>query len=91
MLPSRYRGTGATYYPAKLDRLYQAAQNMAQTHFNKHCRHIPQEVVNELAVLLQGSKSSAGAGKKYWSDGASMLGVYEDEEILRMDRSRATI
>ncbi|CAB9524485.1 expressed unknown protein [Seminavis robusta] len=92
MLPSRYRGTGATYYPAKLDRLYQAAQNMAQTHFGKHCRHIPQEINNELAVLLQGSKSSAGAGKKYWSDGARMLGVYEHEadEILRLDRSRAT-
>ena len=91
ILPARYRGTGATYYPAKLDRLYQAAQNMAQTHFTKHCRHISQEVVNELAVLLQGSKSSAGAGKKYWSDGARMLGAYEDEGILRMDRSRATV
>ena len=90
ILPARYRGTGATYYPAKLDRLYQAAQNMAQTHFTKHCRHIPQEVVSELSVLLQGSKSSAGAGKKYWSDGARMLGAYEDEDILRMDRSRAT-
>jgi len=90
MLPARYRGTGATYYPAKLDRLYQAAQNMAQTHFTKHCRHIPQELVNELSALLQGSKSSAGAGKKYWSDGARMLGAYEIDEILRLDRSRAT-
>lgn len=90
VLPARYRGTGATYYPAKLDRLYQAAQNMAQTHFTKHCRHIPQEVVNELAVLLQGSKSSAGAGKKYWSDGARLLGAYEDDSILRLDRNRAT-
>ena len=91
ILPARYRGTGATYYPARLDRLYQAAQNMAQTHFTKHCRHIPQEVVNELAVLLQGSKSSAGAGKKYWSDGARLLGAYEDEDILRLDRNRATL
>jgi len=88
-LPARYRGTGATYYPAKLDRLYQAAQNMAQTHFTKHCRHIPQNVVNDLAVLLHGSKSSSGAGKKYWSDGARMLGAYEDDEILRLDKSRA--
>lgn len=89
MLPARHRGTGATYYPAKLDRLYQAAQNMAQTHFNKHCRHIPQEIVSELSRLLQRSKSSAGAGKKYWSDGARLLGVYETDDILRLDRLAA--
>lgn len=64
---------------------------MAQTHFSKHCRHIPQGIVNELSRLLQGSKSSAGAGKKYWSDGARLLGVFEINDILRLDRSSASV
>jgi hypothetical protein len=47
--------------------------------------------VNELSRLLQGSKSSAGAGKKYWSDGARLLGVYETDDILRLGRSSASV
>ena len=92
MLPSRRCGTGATSYPTKLDRLYQAALRMAKNHFAKNCQHVPQEVVNKLSAFLKGSKSGSqhGGGMKYWSDGARKLGACEINEMLWLDRSRAT-
>jgi hypothetical protein len=84
-LPPRHRARGATYYPAKLDGLYQAAQNMASSHLCSHCQLIPPAVRQELLVLRD-RKSSAGGGKKYWADGVRALGVYEDADVLRFER-----
>ena len=33
--------------------------------------------------MLREKKSSAGGGKKYWADGAAVLGVYDDGSVLR--------
>lgn len=85
LLPPKSRQRGATYYPAKLNGLYQAAQSMASGHLCNHCGHIPQNIRHELLVLRE-RKSSAGGGKKYWGDGVRVLGVYEDESGLRFKK-----
>jgi hypothetical protein len=82
LLPPKSRHRGATYYPAKLNGLYQAAQSMASGHLCNHCEHIPHNIRQELLVLRE-RKSSAGGGKKYWGDGVHVLGVYEGETGLR--------
>jgi hypothetical protein len=82
LLPPKSRHRGATYYPAKLKGLYQAAQSMASGHLCNHCGHIPHSIRQELLVLRE-RKSSAGGGKKYWADGVLVLGVYEDKNGLR--------
>ncbi|KAL3908967.1 MAG: hypothetical protein SGILL_008278 [Bacillariaceae sp.] len=87
LLRPKSRQRGATYYPAKLNGLYQAAQSMASGHLCYHCQHIPQHIRQELLVLRE-RKSSAGGGKKYWGDGVSILGVYEDENGLRFKRAK---
>jgi hypothetical protein len=70
MLNPRHRVRGATYYPAKLNGLYQAAQSMASGHLCFHCQHIPDEIRQELLVLRE-RKSSAGKSislSSEWSD-----------------------
>lgn len=85
MLPPKHRARGAIYYPAKLQGLYQAAQNMASGHLCEHCQHVPIPVRAELLKLRE-RKSSAGGGKKYWADGVRVIGVYEDDAGLRFER-----
>lgn len=84
MLPPKHRARGAVYYPARLNGLYQAAQNMATSHLSEHCQHIREDVRNELKKLRD-RKSSAGGGKKYWADGVRVLGVFEDQDGLRFE------
>lgn len=85
LLSPKSRSRGATYYPARLNGLYQAAQSMASGHLCYHCEHIPAVIRQELLVLRE-RKSSAGGGKKYWGDGVRILGVFEDESGLRFNR-----
>lgn len=85
MLPPKHRARGAVYYPAKLQGLYQAAQNMASGHLCEHCQHVPAPLRAELLKLKE-RKSSAGGGKKYWADGVRVLGVREDEDGLRFEK-----
>lgn len=72
----KYRPRGATYYPATLGAMYQSGQTMAIRHMRHHCKRIPYHVRDRL-VMLKDEKSSAGGGKKYWSDAASVMGVYK--------------
>jgi hypothetical protein len=51
---------------------------MAASHLCQRCDRIPHAVRQEL-LFLKEKKSSAGGGRKYWSDGARVLGVYEVE------------
>mmetsp|Transcript_3768 Transcript_3768/g.9876 ORF Transcript_3768/g.9876 Transcript_3768/m.9876 type:complete len:574 (-) Transcript_3768:63-1784(-) len=74
-----FRARGATYYPATLGAMYQSGQTMAIRHLRHHCERIPSHVRDRLFVLKDG-KSSAGGGKKYWSDAASVMGVYVSDE-----------
>jgi hypothetical protein len=58
---------------------------MATIHLVETCRDIPEQVRAELKSLKE-RKSSAGGGKKYWGDGARVLGVVEAENCLRFQR-----
>jgi hypothetical protein len=77
-LPLRSRGRGAVYYPAKLQGIYQAAQNMALSHLITSCPKIPDKMKVELNELRQ-RRDNANGGKQYWADGCRALGVIETE------------
>ena len=88
-VPVRQRTKGAVYYPAKLKGLYQAAQNMAVSHFCEACQNIDPFVQAQLRAYNEAKSTSGHGGKQYWADGARILGVMETEDgRLRFDPSR---
>jgi hypothetical protein len=76
------RARGAVYYPHTLKGIYQAAQILCTTHLLDTCTYIPTHIKEELHEL-RSQKSQATAGKEYWANTASVLGVYEDSYGLR--------
>mmetsp|Transcript_7128 Transcript_7128/g.18119 ORF Transcript_7128/g.18119 Transcript_7128/m.18119 type:complete len:225 (+) Transcript_7128:39-713(+) len=76
------RTAGATYYPAKREGVYQAAQNLGNSHIIENCPYVPAPIRNEL-IALRAQKASGRKGKKAWGDRLTALGVYEDGDILR--------
>jgi hypothetical protein len=80
--PLRVRGRGAVYYPAKLEGIYQAAQNMAGSHLCQACQQIPAPLKEQIRKLRE-RRDNASGGKQYWADGCRALGLYETEEGLR--------
>jgi hypothetical protein len=56
--------------------VYQTAQNMATKHLISKCTYVPQSVRDQLSDLKD-KKAAAGAGRRYWCEGARVLGVYE--------------
>jgi hypothetical protein len=85
-LPTWSRARGAVYYSATLDGLYQAAQNMAKNHLCRHCRLIPEDTRQKL-IGLRDCKRRAAGGKKYWAEGARVLGVRQYNDGLRFKDS----
>jgi hypothetical protein len=83
MLPLRARGRGAVYYPAKLQGVYQAAQNMASSHLCQSCQQIPWHIKEEIKKLRE-RRDNASGGKQYWADACRALGLYETENGLRL-------
>ena len=81
-LPQRARAKGSTIYPSKLSGIYQASQNMANSHIAQHCQEVPPEIKDNLKNLGN-RKSSAGGGRDYWASGAKILGAVEDSHGLR--------
>lgn len=75
-LPPKQRKTGSTYYPNRLEGVYQTAQKMTVGHLCKHCTMIPEEIRKRL-LFLKDQKSSDGGGKRYWADCVRSLGVIE--------------
>lgn len=86
-LPLRDRARASTYYPSKLLGLYQAGQNMANSHLAQYCQQIPKEIRDEME-RLGNKKSAAGGGKDYWANGAELLGIVEDDHGLRFKKSK---
>jgi hypothetical protein len=78
LTPYRHRGRGAVYYPAKLEGVYQAAQNMAGSHLCKPgvCPHLPPLQQQQLKEL-RSRRDNASGGKQYWADGCRALGLAE--------------
>jgi len=79
-LPPRRRPKGAVYYPATLRALYQAAQNMAASHFTVSCERINPELKAQFKAFQDGKSRAGHGGKKYWSDAAKAVGVVETED-----------
>jgi hypothetical protein len=82
-LPLRQRGKGAVYYPTKLQGIYQAAQNMANSHLAESCQLIGDDLKAAIKALRQ-RRDMASGGKMYWADGARALGIYEAVDGLRI-------
>lgn len=83
-IPPRRRPKGAVYYPASLRALYQAAQNMAAGHFSSSsCEMISEEKRAQFKSFQAGKISAGHGGKKYWSDCAKAVRIYETEKGLR--------
>ena len=73
------------YYPAKLQGVYQAAQNMASSHLCESCQCIPPPLKQELRTLRD-RRDTASGGKQYWADGARAMGLQETDDGLRLRR-----
>lgn len=95
-LPVYRRTSAAVYFPARLGRLYQSAQNIGLTHFDRSCVSIDEEFRAKVkSYRNKGKKPSAGhGGKEYWSNAARASGVVETEtdglcfsSIVTNDRS----
>ena len=67
------------------------AQNLAIGHLAQKCDMVPEDIRKDLIELKKTKSSGAGGGRKYWSNGASVNGVYETiDRILRFrPRSRS--
>jgi len=74
------------YFPTKLDRIYQAAQNLSAFHLCQDCPHIPAKARREL-ISRKERKSPAGGGKRYWAEAVQFLGVKQVEGGLFFDKS----
>jgi hypothetical protein len=85
-LPPSQRKRGAVYYPAKLDGIYQAANNLAVVHLGEYCQMIDDRLRNHLTTL-RNNRSTIGGGKKIWAERAANLGVFEDDHGLRFEPS----
>jgi hypothetical protein len=81
-VPPKERCKGAMYYPSRLVGLYQAAQNLANSHLVGMCPFVPADIRDQL-VSLKDKKSAAGGGKTEWADRAHNVGVFEDDHGLR--------
>jgi hypothetical protein len=86
--PLKQRLKASSYYPARLQGLYQAAQNIINGHICSQCCSLPQEIREEL-LKLQTRKSAPGGGKYFWSESAEKVGVFEDEYGLRFRASNS--
>jgi hypothetical protein len=76
-VPVRFRHRGSTYFPSTKYGIYQAAQNMATAHIPV-CSEMPESVAEELLRLRE--TSTAGAGRRYWVDSATQLGLIDTED-----------
>jgi hypothetical protein len=85
-IPLRQRGKGAVYYPTKLQGIYQAAQNMANSHLSNSCQFIDDKLKADIKSLRE-RRDTAGGGKSYWANGARALGIYETPTGLRFSHS----
>jgi hypothetical protein len=81
-LPKTARARGAVYYSKTVDGMYQVAQNMSKLHLCKQCHKVPVQIQNRL-VELQTSHTRASGGKEYWAEGLRVLGVIEQDGMLK--------
>lgn len=86
-VPVGHRQKGSTYFPAALDGLYQAAQNMSTMHLQCGlCSGMPEAVRQQFVFLISTKASSSGAGRPYWAKAAKKLGLVDSDNGIRFVR-----
>jgi hypothetical protein len=83
-LPLKEQKRGAVYFPFTLLGIYQAAQNMASSHFTQdNCSEISSETRLKLLECSLGCKSAVGLGKYYWANLAMSQGLFDTDHGIR--------
>lgn len=80
-LKTKHRGRGAVYFPKTLINVYQAAQNIASAHFCAEgtcCPFVPTSIIHEIDIQKP-RRDASKAGRSYWVEACSNLGVYEKD------------
>jgi hypothetical protein len=73
---------GSTYFPSIMSGIYQAAQNMSNTHIQCGlCDSMPDSIIQQFAYLMNTRHGAAnhGAGRLYWAKSASCFGLVDTE------------
>ncbi|GAX11776.1 hypothetical protein FisN_7Lh158 [Fistulifera solaris] len=87
-VPYDARPRGSVYYPATLEGIYQAAQNMSKNHFEGgRCQSIPDDVRDRLIHLKRTKSVNVGTGKDYWKKSAENLGICEVDARLFFEKN----
>jgi hypothetical protein len=87
-VPFDARPRGSVYYPATLEGIYQAAQNMSKNHFEGgRCQSIPDDVRDRLVHLKRTKSVNVGTGKDYWKKSAENLGICEVDARLFFEKN----
>ncbi len=95
-IPLMTRDSGSMYFSARLEGIYQSAQNLAKMHLLEKCWHVPAGVRQQLLELKRMASASStrlcsnnllsgGSGKRYWAEAALEVGVFEDEANEKLE------
>ena len=80
------RKKGSMYFPFTLLGIYQAAQNMASTHFLQENDNENHSQVKLMMIQCMRRKSMLGSGKEFWSDAARNVGLLDTTLGIRFIR-----
>jgi hypothetical protein len=80
-IPVGRRQKGSTYFPSNLMGIYQAAQNLSVEHLQSGiCTETPADIKKQFLSFASTKPAASGAGKKYWAEAGSMLGLVDTED-----------
>jgi hypothetical protein len=88
-IPVSRRQKGATYFPSNKLGIYQAAQNMSTAHIQCGlCTEMPEAIKLKFIEIMsaRNMNCSNGAGRPYWAQSATQLGLIDTEEGIRFIR-----
>jgi hypothetical protein len=88
-LPVSRRQKASTYFPSNKFGIYQAAQNMSTVHIQCGlCTEMPEAIKLKFIEIVSAKKMncSSGAGRPYWAQSATQLGLVDTEEGIRFIR-----
>lgn len=82
LLP-HHRQRGSAYFPGKLTRVYQSAQNMASNHLLSACRDVPDDVRDKLTAARerQDKECRRAGGMSYWMETCRFRGLEERQDL----------
>jgi len=81
---ARSRENGVVY-PSTVSRIYNSSINLLQRHL-RSCPFVPPEVLAKYEDLKV-SNARSGASKKFWSDSAQRLGLWDAPDGIRLDQA----